>query len=66
MSKLQQIEAQLEKLSKAELREIREFLDDLLEDEMEFTAEFEAQIQQSEQELAAGVRPRVRRPGSNP
>jgi len=44
------------------LREIREWLDDIIEDEMEFTPEFESTIQQSEREMAAGLRPRVRKP----
>ncbi|HEV2696194.1 MAG TPA: hypothetical protein VG347_25130 [Verrucomicrobiae bacterium] len=62
MSKVAQIEAQLETLSQTELREIRGWLDDLIEDELEFTPEFEAAIQQSEREMAAGGRPRIRKP----
>jgi hypothetical protein len=62
MSKVAQIEAELEMLSQAELREIRNLLDDLIEDELEFTPEFESAIQKSEREMAAGIRPRVRRP----
>jgi hypothetical protein len=62
MSKIAQIEAQLETLSQAELREIRNWLDDLIEDEMEFTPEFESAIQKSEREMADGIRPRVRQP----
>ena len=60
MSKIAQIEAELEKLSQAELREIREWLDDVIEDDLELSAEFESAIQQSERELREGVRPRVR------
>jgi hypothetical protein len=62
MSKVAQIEAELETLSQAELREIRGSLDDLIEDEMEFTAEFESAVQKSEREMAAGLRPRTRQP----
>ena len=62
MSKVAQIEAELETLSQAELREIRGLLDDLIEDELEFTPEFELEIQKSEREMAGGIRPRVRRP----
>ena len=62
MSKVAQIEAELETLSQAELREIRGLLDDLIEDELEFTPEFESAIQQSEREMAAGIRPRTRQP----
>jgi hypothetical protein len=62
VSKVQQIEQDLEKLSPAELNQIRDFLDDLLEDELDFTLEFEAQIRQSEKEIAASLRPRIRKP----
>ena len=54
MSKIAQIEAELETLSQGELREIRGLLDDLIEDELKFTPEFESAIQQSERERAAG------------
>ena len=62
MSKVAQIEAELETLSQAELRAIRGLLDDLIEDELDFTPEFESAIQQSEREMAGGIRPRVRQP----
>ena len=62
MSKVAQIGSELETLSQTELREIRDFLDDLIEDDLEFTPEFESGIQQSEREMAAGIRPRVRQP----
>ena len=47
VSKVEQMESELRKLSQAELRQIREWLDDFIEDELEFTAEFENSIQQS-------------------
>ena len=62
MSKVAQIETELEKLSQAELREVRDWLDDLIEDDLEFTPEFESAIQQSEREMAKGLRPRTRQP----
>ena len=62
MSKVAQIESELEKLSQAELRQVRNWLDDLIEDELEFTTEFESAIRQSERELAKGLRPRTRQP----
>jgi hypothetical protein len=62
MSKVARIEAELETLSQAELREIRSWLDEMIEDDLEFTPEFEPAIQRSEREMAAGVRPRVRKP----
>ena len=62
MSAIAQIEAELEKLSQAELREVRDRLDDLIEDDLEFTPEFESAIHQSEREMAAGLKPRMRKP----
>ena len=62
MSKVQRIEAELQKLSASELREVREWLDTFLEDQLKFTDEFEAQIAQSEGEQKSGIRPRVRQP----
>ena len=54
MSKVAQVEAELEKLSQAELRQVRDWLDDLIEDDLEFTPEFESALQQSERDLASG------------
>lgn len=62
MSKVEQIESQLQRLSPAELKQVRDWLEDFLEDQLPFTSEFEASIQQSEQEMAAGRQPRVRKP----
>ena len=41
MSKVEQMESELRKLSQAKLRQIRGWLDDPIEDELEFTPEFE-------------------------
>jgi hypothetical protein len=54
------METELRKLSQAELRQIREWLDDLIEDELEFTPEFESSIQQAERDIAAEKSVRVR------
>lgn len=62
VSKVAQIEQELEKLTQSELREVRDRLDDLIEDDLEFTPEFESAIQQSEIEVSKGLRPRVRQP----
>jgi hypothetical protein len=62
MSKVQQLEAEMQKLSPAELHEIRDWLDNFVEDQLQFTDEFEAQIKSSEQEMASGLQPRTRRP----
>jgi hypothetical protein len=64
MSKVQRIEAELEKLSASELLEVRNWLENFLEDRFQFTDEFEAQISQSEREMKAGIRPRIRQPDS--
>jgi hypothetical protein len=62
VSKIEQIESELAKLSQAELRQIRDWLDDMIEDELEFTPVFEAAIEESEREMAQGLRPRLRKP----
>jgi hypothetical protein len=61
MGRVQMIETELQSLSQAELRQVRDWLDDLLEDELEFTSEFEAKIQAAEQAMAAGRSVRTRR-----
>jgi len=62
MSKIEQMEAELRTLTQTELRQIRNWLDDIIEDELEFTPEFEQAIQQSEQDMAQGKAVRVREP----
>jgi len=57
MSKVEKIEADLQQLSPAELRQVR----DWLEDKLQFTPEFERDIRQSEREMEAGLQPRVRK-----
>jgi hypothetical protein len=56
------MEAELRKLSQAELCQIREWLDDMIEDELQFTPEFEGSIQQAERDMAGGKSARVREP----
>ena len=43
VSKVEQMETELRKLSQAELRQIRAWLDDMIEDELEFTPDSNAQ-----------------------
>jgi len=62
MSKVEQLEAELQTLSPTELKQVRDWLNDFVEDRLEFTPEFEAAIQESEREMATGLRPRVRKP----
>ena len=56
MSKIQEIESAIQrlKLTAAELRQIRDWLNNILEDELEFTDDFEAKIRQSERDIADG------------
>lgn len=62
MSTVAQIEAELANLTQAELREVRDWLDDMIEDDLEFTPEFQSALQQSEREMKQGLRPRTRQP----
>jgi hypothetical protein len=62
VSKVEQVEAELRRLSQTELRQIRDWLDDVIEDELEFTPEFEQSIQQAERDMAEGKTARVREP----
>ena len=62
MNKVEQLTAELEKLSESELSRIRDWLDNALEDQWEFTPEFEAGIQQSERDRAQGRHTRTRKP----
>ena len=62
VSKVEQMETELRKLSQAELRQIRAWLDDMIEDELEFTPEFERSIQHAERDMAERKSARVREP----
>jgi hypothetical protein len=62
VSKVERMESELRKLSQAELRQIREWLDDIIEDELEFAPDFERSIQQAERDMADGNATRVREP----
>jgi t-SNARE complex subunit (syntaxin) len=62
VSKVEQMESELRKLSQAELRQIRERLDDFIEDELEFTPEFEQSIRQADRDMTDGKSARVREP----
>jgi len=62
VSKVEQLTAELEKLSEPELSRIRDWLDNILEDQWEFTPEFEAAIERSERDKAQGCQTRTRKP----
>ena len=59
------MESELRKLSQAELRQIRGWLDDLIEEEMEFTPEFERSIQQAERDMTDEKSVRMRKPAGS-
>jgi hypothetical protein len=54
MSSVQEIEAVLPKLSRAEIEEVRAWIDDFLEDHLELTDEVKAKLDQSRREIAEG------------
>ena len=54
MSTVKEIEAAIPKLSRAEIEEIREWIDDYLEDRLELTDDVKAKLDQSRAEIAAG------------
>lgn len=62
VSKVELMEAELRKLSQAELRQIREWLDDMIEEELQFTPEFERAVEQAERDMTGGKSARVREP----
>lgn len=61
MSMLEQVEAQVKQLSKAEQEALRDWLENMLEDELEMTDEFKAKIERGEQDIRAG-RIRIHKP----
>ena len=54
MSSVQEIEAVLPKFSRAEIEEVRAWIDDFLEDQLELTDEVKAKLDQSRREIAEG------------
>jgi hypothetical protein len=54
MSSIQEIEAVIPKLSRAEVEEVRAWIDDFLEDQLELTDEAKAKLDQSRREIAEG------------
>jgi len=62
MSKVEEMEAALRTLSQTELRQVRDWLDDLIENEMDFTPEFERSLHEAERDMASGQSARVREP----
>ena len=54
MSTVKEIQAAIPKLSRQEIEEIREWIDDYLEDHLELTNEVKAKLDESRREIAAG------------
>lgn len=54
MSTVQEIEAALPKLSRADIEEIRRWIDDYLEDQLEIADGVRVKLDQSRAEIAAG------------
>ena len=54
MSTVKEIEAAIPKLSREEIEEIRDWIDDYLEDRFELTDEVKAKLDQSHREIANG------------
>jgi hypothetical protein len=51
---VKEIQAAIPKLSREEIKQIREWIDDYLEDQLELTDEVKAKLDQSRREIAAG------------
>ena len=64
MSKVEEIQSEIGKLSAREKQEIRNWLENILEDQLELREEFKSKIEQSERDMAAGRPSRIRRPDS--
>ena len=54
MSTVKEIQAAIPNLSREEIEQIREWIDDYLEDRLELTDEVKAKLDQSRREIAAG------------
>lgn len=54
VSTVQEIEAAIPRLSRAEVENLRAWIDEFLEDQLELSAEVTAKLDQSRREIAAG------------
>ena len=54
MSTVKEIQAAIPKLSRAEIEQIRQWIDDYLEERVELTDQVKAKLDQSRREIAAG------------
>jgi mRNA-degrading endonuclease RelE of RelBE toxin-antitoxin system len=61
MKTLEQIEAEVQKLSPQEQEQLRDWLENLLDDRLELKDEFKAEIEAGKKDIAEG-RYRIRKP----
>jgi hypothetical protein len=61
MPTLEQVEAQIRQLTKAEQEWLLDWLGNIVEDQLEFTDQFKAKMERGEQDIRAG-RVRIRNP----
>ena len=54
MSTVKEIEAAIPQLSRAEIEDLRNWIDDYLEDQLELTDEVKAKLDESRADIAAG------------
>jgi hypothetical protein len=54
MSRVEIIEREMASLSLQELRQVRDWLDDMIEDDLEFSEEFSKSIEQGKHDIEAG------------
>ena len=54
MSKVKEIQEAIPWLSRKEVEEVRDWIEDYLDDQLELTDEVKLKLQQSHQEIAAG------------
>jgi hypothetical protein len=54
MSTVQEIEAVIPRLTRAEVESLRQWIEDYLEDQLELTDEVKAKLDQSRREIAGG------------
>ena len=54
MSTVKEIQAAIPKLSREQVEEIRQWIDDYLEDQLELTDDVKTKLDQSRREIAAG------------
>lgn len=59
MSTVQEIQSAISRLTPAEMRQVRDWLERHMEDKLEMTPAFQAGIECSEREMADGIRPRI-------